>query len=103
MEANEPLIVQLQAHWRGALVRRPFQDRLEYLRKHEAQAVLLQAHVKGYQQRKAYQDRLEFLRKQAAIIVRVCRGHFLVSGFISLSIQVAKTHHPRMSQGYTAD
>ena len=79
MEANEPLIVQLQAHWRGALVRRPFQDRLEYLRKHEAQAVVLQTHVKGYQQRKAYQSRLEFLRKQAAIAVRVC----CMSGAIS--------------------
>ena len=72
MKANEPLIVQLQSHWRGALVRRPFRERMEYLRAHEAQAVQLQAHWKGYQQRKAYQDRLQYLQQQAATVVMVC-------------------------------
>ena len=71
MEANEPLIVQLQAHWRGGLVRRPFQKRLAYLRDHKDQAVTLQAHWKGYRQRKEYSERLEFLKKQAAIAVKV--------------------------------
>ena len=71
MEANEPLIVQLQAHWRGALVRRPFVDRLKYLQDHQKEAVALQAHWKGFKQKKAYQERLEFLKKQTAIAVKV--------------------------------
>ena len=74
MEANEPLIVQLQAHWRGGLVRRPFQKRVAYLREHKDQAVTLQAHWKGYRQRKDYRERLEFLKKQAAIAVKVRAG-----------------------------
>ena len=74
MKSNEPLIVQLQSHWRGALVRRPFRERMKYLRAHEAQAVQLQAHWKGYRQKKAYQDRLQYLQQQAATILRVC-GH----------------------------
>ena len=71
MQANEPLIVQLQANWRGLLVRRPFQDRLAYLRSNQDRAVKLQATWKGYQQRKAYQERLAFLRQQAAVALRV--------------------------------
>ena len=71
MQANEPLIVQLQACWRGALVRRPFRERLTYLQDHKDQAVTLQAHWKGFRQRKAYQERLEYLKQQAAIAVKV--------------------------------
>ena len=71
MEANEPLIVQLQACWRGALVRKPFRERVNYLRDHKDQTVTLQAHWKGYRQRKAYRERLEFLKQQAAVAVKV--------------------------------
>ncbi len=71
MQANEPLIVQLQARWRGNLVRQPYQERLSYLRSHQDEAVRLQAYWKGFKQRKAYQERLEFLKKQAAVVVRV--------------------------------
>ena len=41
LKANEPLITQLQAYWKGALVRRAFSSRLDYLRAHEQQASLL--------------------------------------------------------------
>ena len=71
MEANEPLIVQLQACWRGALVRKPFRERMGFLRDHKEQAVTLQAHWKGYRQRNAYKERLEFLKQQAAVAVKV--------------------------------
>lgn len=71
MQANEPLIMQLQAKWRGFLVRRPYQDRLRYLQSHQEQAVKLQAYWKGHQQKKAYQERLTFLKEQAAVALRV--------------------------------
>lgn len=71
MQANEPVIVQLQAQWRGALVRRPYQERLSYLSSHQDKAVQLQAYWKGYQQKKAYQERLAFLKRQAAVALRV--------------------------------
>ena len=80
MQANEPLIVQLQARWRGTLVRQPYQERLSYLRSHQDKAVRLQAYWKGYKQRKAYQERLEYLKKQVAVVVRV--SIFLVCLFI---------------------
>ena len=71
MQANEPLVVQLQAQWRGMLVRKPYQERLGYLHSQQDQTVKLQAYWKGYQQRKAYQERLDFLKRQAAVALRV--------------------------------
>ena len=71
LEANEPLVVQLQARWRGILVRRAFQARLQYLRENEGSAVALQANWRGYRQRKAYKERLAYLNDQAAIAVKV--------------------------------
>ena len=74
MQANEPLIVHLQATWRGVMVRRPYQDRLNYLQSHQEQAVKLQAYWKGHQQKKAYKERLAFLKQQAAVALRVNKG-----------------------------
>lgn len=71
LEANEPLVVQLQARWRGILVRRAFQARLQYLRENEGSAVALQANWRGYRQRKAYKERLAYLNDQAAIAVKL--------------------------------
>ena len=71
LEANEPLVVQLQARWRGILVRKAFQARLQYLRENEGSAVALQANWRGYRQRKAYKERLAYLNDQAAIAVKV--------------------------------
>lgn len=84
MEANEPLIVQLQACWRGALVRKPFKERLTYLRDHKDQAVKLQAQWKGYRQRKAYKERLEFLKQQAAVAVKVTQSVVCIFFFLYL-------------------
>ena len=71
LEANTPLVVQLQARWRGMLVRRTYQARLQYLRDNADSAVALQAHWRGYRQRKAYQERLAYLNGQAATAVKV--------------------------------
>ena len=86
MQSNEPLIVQLQAHWRGILVRRPYQERLSYLQSHKDKAVQLQAHWKGYQQRKAYKERLDFLKRQAAVAVRVSQTWTDVHTYTPLSV-----------------
>ena len=71
MQANEPLIIQLQAHWRGVIVRKPFQERLAYLQSNKDKAIRLQAYWKGYRQRKAYRERMNFLKLQAAVAIRV--------------------------------
>lgn len=71
LESNQPLIVQLQARWRGILVRKAYQARLQYLRDNAGSAVALQAHWRGYRQRKAYKDRLAYLNEQAVIAVKV--------------------------------
>ena len=71
LESNEPLVVQLQARWRGMLVRKAYQARLHYLRDNADSAVALQAHWRGYRQRKAYRERLAYLNDQAAIAVKV--------------------------------
>ena len=71
LKANEPLVIQLQARWRGMLVRRAHQARLQYLRENADSAVALQAHWRGYRQRKAYSERLAYLNNQAAIAVKV--------------------------------
>ena len=76
MQSNEPLIVQLQSYWRGTLVRRPYQERLNYLQSNQDKAVRLQAYWKGYQQRKAYQERLAFLKRQAAVALRVSPSNY---------------------------
>ena len=71
MQANEPLIVQIQARVRGAQVRRPYKERLGYLSSRQEDAVKLQAAWKGFKQRKAYKERLDFLSKQTAVAVKV--------------------------------
>ncbi len=71
MQANEPLITQLQARVRGAMVRRPYKDRLQFLSTRQDDTVKLQAAWKGFKQRRAYKERLDYLSKQAAIAVKV--------------------------------
>ena len=71
LKANEPLIVSLQSHWRGALVRRPFIKRMDYLKSHEKEAVKLQAQWRGFKQRTAYKERKELLVNSIHIVVKV--------------------------------
>ena len=72
MQSNEPLIVHLQACWRGILVRQPYQARLKYLQSNQESAVLLQSHWKGHVQKKAYKERLAFLQNQTSVAIKVC-------------------------------
>lgn len=71
LKANEPLVVDLQARWKGVLVRRAFSSRLQFLRDHEAEAVKLQAQWKMCRQRKAYRERLQYLNELTAQTIKV--------------------------------
>ncbi len=71
MQANEGLITQLQARVRGAKVRRPYKERLQFLSTRQEETVKLQAAWKGFKQRKAYKERLDYLSQQAAVAVKV--------------------------------
>ena len=71
LKSNEPLIVNLQAHWRAILVRRKFIERLDYLKSHETEVIKLQAQWKGFTQRKAYQERLALLKGNVHVVVLV--------------------------------
>ncbi|XP_064390864.1 ras GTPase-activating-like protein IQGAP1 isoform X3 [Halichondria panicea] len=71
MQANEPLIIQIQARVRGARERRPYKERLEFLSSRQEDTVKLQAAWKGFKQRKAYTERLDYLSKQTAVAVKI--------------------------------
>ena len=71
LESNEPLIIQLQARWRGILVRKTFQARLKHFRDNDQAIVKIQANWKGFQQRTAYRERLEYMKTQMAVIIKV--------------------------------
>ena len=71
LKANEPLVVQLQARWRGISVRKAYHSRLQYLRDNESSVVAIQARWKGYRQQKAYRERLDYLKRQMDVVVKV--------------------------------
>ncbi|XP_058231429.1 ras GTPase-activating-like protein IQGAP2 isoform X1 [Hemibagrus wyckioides] len=69
--ANESLIIQMQAWTRGYLVRRAYNDRLNYFKQQEPSVVKLQASWKGYKQRKAYKERLQTLQSNVQTVVKL--------------------------------
>ncbi|TSM85920.1 Ras GTPase-activating-like protein IQGAP1 [Bagarius yarrelli] len=69
--ANELLIIQLQAWIRGYLVRRTYNERLNYFKQQESSVVKLQASWKGYKQKKAYRERLQTLQSNVQIVVKL--------------------------------
>jgi Ras GTPase-activating-like protein IQGAP2/3 len=69
--AAEPSMVNLQAHVRGLLARRKFNDRMNFLKGNEKSVVKIQAHTRGMLQRKKYLDRKAFLANQAAVVVKL--------------------------------
>ncbi|KAG2466905.1 ras GTPase-activating-like protein IQGAP2 isoform X1 [Polypterus senegalus] len=69
--SHENLIVQLQAHSRGYLIRKNYRERCQFLEEQEPFAVRLQASWKGYKQRKTYTERLKLLQDNTAAIVKI--------------------------------
>ncbi|XP_041464345.1 ras GTPase-activating-like protein IQGAP1 isoform X3 [Lytechinus variegatus] len=68
-EANEGNIVTLQAHARGMIARRKFQERRNYLHNQIPAIVRIQSFVKGWRQKRAYRDRLGYLKDQEPSVV----------------------------------
>ncbi|XP_077143424.1 ras GTPase-activating-like protein IQGAP2 isoform X2 [Ranitomeya variabilis] len=69
--ANENLITVLQAHMKGYLTRRAYQERKAYLHQQEPYAVKIQSSWKGYKQRKSYTDRIKLLQGNIVGIVKI--------------------------------
>ncbi|XP_068109676.1 LOW QUALITY PROTEIN: ras GTPase-activating-like protein IQGAP3 [Hyperolius riggenbachi] len=70
-EANTDMLVKLQAHMRGFLVRKAFSDRMHLLHKQIPAVILIQAHWRGYRQRRAYLQRMSYLRKNIRAVVKI--------------------------------
>jgi hypothetical protein len=71
LKSNEPLVIQLQARWRGIMVRKAFHSRMQYLKENVPSVVTIQAHWKGHRQQKAYKERLEYLKQQMAVAIKL--------------------------------
>eukprot|EP00117_Sycon_ciliatum_P032454 scpid10084/ scgid25161/ Ras GTPase-activating-like protein IQGAP1; p195 len=69
LEANEHLIVQLQALWRGILFRRGFNKRMNYLEEQVPHVVKIQSNFKGRQQHKKYAERLAYLKANEPAVI----------------------------------
>uniref|UniRef100_A0A8C5R470 IQ motif containing GTPase activating protein 3 n=1 Tax=Leptobrachium leishanense TaxID=445787 RepID=A0A8C5R470_9ANUR len=70
-EANAELVVKLQAHMRGYLVRKAFAERIHLLHRQVPAVILIQAHWRGYRQRRAYLQRLNFLYNNMDSIIKI--------------------------------
>lgn len=68
-EANEGNIITLQAHTRGMIARRKYQERLNFLHNQLPAIVRIQSYVKGWRQKRAYRDRLGYLKEQEPSVV----------------------------------
>nr|DBA13986.1 TPA: hypothetical protein GDO54_005007 [Pyxicephalus adspersus] len=70
-QANTDILVKLQAHMRGYLVRRAFSERLHLLHKQVPAVTLIQAHWRGYRQRRAYLQRLNYLYRNVRAVIKI--------------------------------
>ena len=71
LEANEHVVIQLQARWRGILLRREFNQRMQYLRDQRPHIVKIQANLKRQLQRKKYLDRVNYLKANEKAVITV--------------------------------
>ncbi|XP_043932308.1 ras GTPase-activating-like protein IQGAP1 [Protopterus annectens] len=69
--ANETLIVKLQARCKGYLVRKEFSNRMNFLKKQVPAIIAIQSQWRGYKQKKAFQDRLQYLRHHETEAVKI--------------------------------
>ncbi|CAB4013243.1 Conserved oligomeric Golgi complex subunit 1, partial [Paramuricea clavata] len=71
LQANEPSIVRLQAHWRGYLARKTFNERKQFMTKQLPAIIKIQANLKRWIQHKKYNDRLEVLHNNDDAIIKI--------------------------------
>uniref|UniRef100_A0A8B9JXT3 IQ motif containing GTPase activating protein 3 n=1 Tax=Astyanax mexicanus TaxID=7994 RepID=A0A8B9JXT3_ASTMX len=70
-KACEPLVLQLQSHWRRVLQQRAYRERLQYLYQNWRAVVKIQATVKMWQARRAYLARLRYFRRHVGAIIKI--------------------------------
>ncbi|KAM8814731.1 ras GTPase-activating-like protein IQGAP3 [Rhynchonycteris naso] len=70
-KANVGLVVQLQALFRGFLVRQKFAEHLHFLRTWLPAVIKIQAHWRGYRQQKKYLERLQYLKANVDAIIKI--------------------------------
>ncbi|XP_054831639.1 ras GTPase-activating-like protein IQGAP3 [Eublepharis macularius] len=70
-KSNVRLVVQLQAHMRGFLVRQDFATRWHLLSKQVPAAIKIQAYWRGYQQRRSYLERRQYLQDNVDAVIKI--------------------------------
>ncbi|XP_069796414.1 ras GTPase-activating-like protein IQGAP3 isoform X4 [Narcine bancroftii] len=70
-QANEGLIIRLQAHMKGYLIRRGLCARKHFLQRQLPAIVKIQSHWRGYRQRRDYQERLDHLQDNTDAVIKI--------------------------------
>ncbi|XP_053460502.1 ras GTPase-activating-like protein IQGAP3 isoform X2 [Nycticebus coucang] len=70
-KANISFVIQLQARFRGFLVRQKFAQRSHFLRIWLPAVIKIQAYWRGYRQRKIYLQRLQYLKANLDAIIKI--------------------------------
>ncbi|XP_042538216.1 ras GTPase-activating-like protein IQGAP3 [Dipodomys spectabilis] len=70
-KANVGFVIQLQAHFRGFLVRQKFTERSHFLRTWLPAVIKIQAHWRGYRQRKIYLERLQYFKANLDAVIKI--------------------------------
>ncbi|KAL5004093.1 hypothetical protein ScPMuIL_017549 [Solemya velum] len=70
-KANEKFIILIQAHLRGYLTRRDYNERLSYMNTQLPAIVKIQSLWRGYNQRKKYNNRIGFIKENEDSITRI--------------------------------
>lgn len=71
MKRQLPLIIKIQSKWKMVLQKNKYRERLEYMKDNESAAVKLQAQVRGWKARKEYQGRKKFFSDHLAVIIKL--------------------------------
>ncbi|KAL7887531.1 hypothetical protein AOLI_G00052520 [Acnodon oligacanthus] len=70
-QASEPLVLMLQAHARGFLLRQKFAERLRFLNTHLPAIITIQSHWRRYLHQRAYRERLQYLYQNWRAVVKI--------------------------------
>ncbi|XP_016077062.1 PREDICTED: ras GTPase-activating-like protein IQGAP3 [Miniopterus natalensis] len=70
-KANVGFVIQLQARFRGFLVRQKFAERSHFLRTWLPAVIKIQALWRGYRQRKIYLERLQYLKANTDAVIKI--------------------------------
>ncbi|XP_055521632.1 ras GTPase-activating-like protein IQGAP3 [Leucoraja erinacea] len=66
-----PAIIKIQSHWRGCRQRRDYQRRLNHLHANTADIIKIQSWVRMWQVRRRYKARLQYFKRNIASVVKI--------------------------------